>query len=66
MTEYQQPSCASCRSFRSLLGGSTGICFEQWKHVGPYDAVPLTTAGESCDKHRAFGEQAGEKQPTDT
>lgn len=52
--------CETCSWFKPLLiSNGAGICFERWRHVGPYDAVPLTTAGESCDKHarRVLGER---------
>lgn len=48
-------TCATCGWWRRLLSpsGQTGICHERWRDMKWNDAVPITTASETCDQHEA-------------
>lgn len=49
------PKCLTCKWFARLSPGSAAICFEHWRHLEWNDAVPLTTAEDTCDKHEIPG-----------
>lgn len=65
-------TCATCAWFMPLSPGHAAICGEKWQHLEWYDAMPLTSAAETCDKHEvrdARGEQAprsGDRPGSDT
>jgi hypothetical protein len=43
--------CVTCKWFGKLSQGHAAICFERWRHLEWNDAVPLTTADGTCEKH---------------
>lgn len=44
-------TCATCKHFAPLKPGHAAICFEKWRGLPWNAAVPLTTAGDTCEKH---------------
>lgn len=44
-------TCATCKHFTRLKPGHAAICMFKWRGKEWNDAVPLTTADDTCEDH---------------